>query len=81
MQVSEYAASSKKELVAEVFTGMAYGFMDKPVIMQLYVQYGGPVPPPPVGGGRRRRWGGGWCGPVSSRPWTMPHEGVLTPRL
>jgi hypothetical protein len=54
-QVSQYAASSKKELVAEVFTGMAYGMIYKPAIMQLYADYFGPVPSALIGGGRRRR--------------------------
>lgn len=54
MEVSQYAATNKKELVAEVFTGMAYGMVFKPAIMQMYSDYRGPVPTA-LPQGRRRR--------------------------
>lgn len=54
MTVSQYAATNKKELVAEVFTGLAYGLLFKPEVMAMYSDYHGPIPPA-LQNGRRRR--------------------------
>jgi hypothetical protein len=53
MTVSQYAATNKKELVAEVFTGIAYGMTFPPAVMTMYANYHGPVPPAPLIGRHR----------------------------
>lgn len=55
MSVSQYAATNQKELVAEVFTGMAYGITYNGTVMKMYSDYHGPNPPAAAGGGRHRR--------------------------
>ena len=54
MEISQYAATNKKEVVAEVFTGMLYGIVYRPAIMNMYAFYEGPVAPQ-LAEGRRRR--------------------------
>ena len=54
LEVSQYAASNQKELVAEVFTGLAYGMAFRPAILDMYAAYHGPVPAA-LPEGRRRR--------------------------
>ena len=41
IQVSQYAAKSKLEFVAEVFTGLVYGKVYSPAVMSKYSEYGG----------------------------------------
>lgn len=45
LQISQYAATNKKEVVAEVFTGKLYGINYSPAIMNMYNFYEGiPLP-------------------------------------
>ena len=54
MDVSQYATRNKKEVVAEVFTGMLYGITYKPGVLAMYDEYSG-FYPPALERGRRRR--------------------------
>lgn len=54
-QISQYASTNKKEVVAEVFTGILYSKAFSRAVLNLYEEYEGPrIPNPPRGGGRGR---------------------------
>lgn len=55
MKVSQYATTNRKEVVAEVFTGMLYGITYGPDVHRIYTEYNGMYPPDSSTGGRRRR--------------------------